>query len=297
VKWDGRYVWVACRDDDESVLVVDPCRDEIMAAFGSADGLPPAGRGIALAPLEPGRVCAAGCFGRTWIANLSVTDCDENEISKSVDVFHEAREFVTPNMSERALRRNVDLAFIPLYAHTIRNPESGEPTVFVRRSLMENELNTGRYDFDLILADPQQRQVRPVSHSWPRRRPFVVLDDRVQLIEEEVEVAACCEFEPRPLIRLQPAGLYWSDVTASAYYQGGVHCLKGSYEWFSFDPHKPKLLRSKVQLGEPIKVERHDGAIVPPPGVAVSSHYGLVAYSWDGGIFRVSFPDSRSGGR
>ena len=297
VKWDGRYVWVACRDGDESVFVVDPARDEIVAAFGSADGLPPATLGVALAPVSAGRVCVAGCFGRTWIANLAFDDSNEKDARKSVDVFHEAREFLAPMMDDRALRRNVQLAFTPLYANDIRDAETGELRVFVRRSLLEDESGRGRHDFDLILVDPERRRVQPVPHAWPKGQQLLVMKDRVLLIDQEVKVACCCDFEPRSLIRLQPEGLPWSHHTASAFHEGVVHCLKGSYEWFSFDPDAPKLLRSKMQLAEPIKVERHDGAVLPPPGLAISSHYGLVAYSWDGGIFRVRFlPEGRTGG-
>ena len=121
VRWDGRFAWVASGRDGVRVIKTDGTE---VAHFGSSEGLPPADRGIRVRPLGDGRAIAVGAFGRPergWCARLEI-----NQRGGSVDVFHEARRYVTLNGTRdavdrktpgNALDRDTRIGFLPAWLH------------------------------------------------------------------------------------------------------------------------------------------------------------------------------------
>ncbi len=288
VKWDGRFVWVACRGEDYGLHVIDPSTVRIVATFSAADGLPPASRGLRIAPLGPGEICAVGCFGRTWIANLSLEADPEHGTHKQVDIFHQARKFYQEGWPDQKLRSDVGLAFDPVFAVTLSNPGLRHPRVVVHRSLMVNATHAGRYRFDLILVDPHERSVQPFPHDWPRGTVPLVVGGRLLTLDSPVCALDPSQSEPDELVRLQAEAPHWRPIESAVSYDGLVHCI--NHEWFTLDPHKRRLLRSRVRLPEDVY---EPDIYLPGPRLAVSSHFGVVLYSWQRGIFRASFPDGQ----
>ncbi len=124
VCFDGRYVWAPVQRHGQPplLLVVDPAAGRVWQVTAD-DGLPLAAPGdlpgkftlqyLAVAPLQPGRVCVAGTFGRTWLAVVTF----DPQAGKSVRIFHEAHDVA--DGEDREQWRRATLAFSPTYMYTL----------------------------------------------------------------------------------------------------------------------------------------------------------------------------------
>jgi hypothetical protein len=159
VSYDGRYVWVAFRsagaDRPAGLAVFDPRPGGRAWDVIDAHGLPlgpqaqPSGSGVdwysvAVAGVEPGRACAAGHFGRTWIATVTL----DPDAGPKANVFFEAREQPVSMGLRHPQWANTSVAFAPTAMFTLRGPPAAEGGPPRRRVLV-----TGRGDRPL-LVDP-----------------------------------------------------------------------------------------------------------------------------------------------
>lgn len=155
--YDGRYVWfsVARTLKTPRLFVLDP-ETEKVHEIGESDGLPvvppesaPSNRKvqvIAVAPLSPGRVCAAGYFGKSWIGIVTFTP---NE-GKTVKLIHEARELAQPDTPMQWYRTT--LVFRPLRMFTLTGPQGAARVLIGREDMQDGSLPQVR--LYPLLADP-----------------------------------------------------------------------------------------------------------------------------------------------
>jgi hypothetical protein len=141
--FDGKYVWITAeghlsRTTRPALFVLDPAAETVHEVT-AAEGLPEAPDEVAkdprrndrltlrVAPLDKGRVCVAGWFGRAWIA-VATFDGEKNKAA--VKVIHEAKE--VPRQGEKEPWLNPHLSFVPEYARTLRGKAAdGKPAVRV----------------------------------------------------------------------------------------------------------------------------------------------------------------------
>jgi hypothetical protein len=84
VHWDGRQIWIATWEG----MIVQSFSGKVLARIGPDQGLPPSDQGLMLHVLAPGKVCAAGSFGkdrRGWCATVELIQGETK-----VAVFHQA---------------------------------------------------------------------------------------------------------------------------------------------------------------------------------------------------------------
>ena len=84
VRWDGRQFWIATWTG----IIVQSFSGKVLARIGPDQGLPPSDQGLMLHVLAPGKVCAAGSFGkdrRGWCATVELVQGEAK-----VAVFHQA---------------------------------------------------------------------------------------------------------------------------------------------------------------------------------------------------------------
>lgn len=155
--YDGRYVWCTLSthvNDDPPVLVCDPRTGEVWEVT-AAHGLPPirlaearatynVDPSFAITAVEPGRVCVAGFFGRTWVADLRF----DPQRGPSVRVLHEARE--RADRARASDWRSTVMAFDPSYMFTLTpSAVAGQPPA-ARRVVVGRQVNIDR-NMDLSL--------------------------------------------------------------------------------------------------------------------------------------------------
>ena len=165
--WDGRYVWFASPAADpgtpkrvtgggQSGLEYAPGGKPFLAAvepatgkvwtFSAADGLPPmkSPGGPAVTPLEPGKICLAGHFGRSWCGVATL----DPAAGIKLDIFYEARE-VDPETNP-ANGQNVRLASPVAFLCTLTSAAAaGEPP---QQRVLLNRQAAGT-----LLLDPRTR--------------------------------------------------------------------------------------------------------------------------------------------
>jgi hypothetical protein len=140
VVYDGRYVWATAHYQNRwpVLVVIDPVAEKAWPVT-AADGLPEGPeeslkratfRYMEIAPVEPGKICAAGSFGRAWIALVTF---DAARAKPAVKVFHEAREAQDRDNKDQAGSTKVD--FLPDFMFTLRGP-AGPGEKPVRRILL-----------------------------------------------------------------------------------------------------------------------------------------------------------------
>jgi hypothetical protein len=134
--FDGKYVWVVAVAEvlrkPSALFVLDPVTEKTVEVT-AADGLPEPPAEFAqdprrietlplrLAPLDPGRVCVTGWFGRAWVG---IATFDASTAKPAVKVIHEARE--APRQGEKEPWLNPNLSFVPDYALTVRGKPDAE---------------------------------------------------------------------------------------------------------------------------------------------------------------------------
>jgi hypothetical protein len=117
--FDGKYIWATGRRDSGWLLICDP-QSEQTWEFNTNDGLLPHNVSVALAALEPGKICMIGGFHkeretisldyRGWIAHITFKPAE----GVKINVILEAKELVNDtNIAP------VEAAFVPGFAFTV----------------------------------------------------------------------------------------------------------------------------------------------------------------------------------
>lgn len=128
VCFDGRYVWFVTDGwrTPPQLFVFDPLAEKVYEVTAD-DGLPqpPADLvkdrrnlnppSLRVTPLDQGRVCLAGGFGRAWVG---IARFDAARKKTTVSVIHEARE--VSNQADNDAWPNPNLAFTPSFMHVLR---------------------------------------------------------------------------------------------------------------------------------------------------------------------------------
>ncbi len=178
--WDGRYVWFAspaanpgtpkratgggqsgleyAPEGKPFLAAVEPATGKVWT-FSAADGLPPmqSPGGPAVTPLEPGKICLAGHFGRSWCGVATL----DPAAGIKLDIFYEARE-VDPETNP-ANGQNVRLASPVVFLCTLTSAAAaGGPP---QQRVLLNRQAAGT-----LLLDPRTRSVRLLPYRIPPRR-------------------------------------------------------------------------------------------------------------------------------
>ncbi len=131
VRWDGRHVWIATRN--QGVWVLDTS-GKVVERVTEENGLPPADRGILLHVLGEGRLAAAGAFGkhhRSWCAIL-----DRDGTHTAVNVLVRATLVPLGYDCENwhKTRSDTRCVFEPSWMHVLHPPGEGEaPRLIIGR--------------------------------------------------------------------------------------------------------------------------------------------------------------------
>jgi hypothetical protein len=277
VVFDGRYVWgVFNRFRRSPSLVVIDLETKEASYFSATDGLPGDDAeheitvvpdSMILAPIEPGRVLAAGLFGRTWLGVASF-----DGVKKAVRVIHEARDVADPADLKQGLSTTV--SFQPLSVHVAQHK-----AIVSRGSQNQEVLNTP------LIVDIRQKAVAPADVRFAGR-PAVV-DDRLFYIRQfkRTELAELVSL-PFPALKESqamldpPDGLLIGEGT-------DLHIIGN--KWWIYDTAKNSLrtaaspvpwyyIENRSYQGRPPKA--------PPSGddhfrlvhVYRSNHYGILAF-------------------
>ncbi|WP_254508098.1 hypothetical protein [Anatilimnocola floriformis] len=162
VCYDGRYIWVTVNESQNypRVLVIDATTDKVHE-ITHADGLPGLKsddygtrreQPITLVPLEPGRVCAAGGFGRSWIGTIAFSA----KTGPKIRIFHEAKTQVDP--TNRTQWRDTQVAFLPTYMLLLETPATAsEPAQ--RRICLGRRAELSTVGDHCLMIDPDGEQV------------------------------------------------------------------------------------------------------------------------------------------
>lgn len=160
VCFDGRYVWApVIRRTGPLVILLDP-QTEKTWRFTTQDGLPPASRYIAAAPVIAGMAIVSGSFTgqgarRSWVGILKF----DGKEGKSVDVIHYAKyqSDTAPSLLQPATEADVE--FTPRFIVPLHEPNDPENRRFL--------INIGHEDG--LLVDAAQRSVELMPHAFTRQ--------------------------------------------------------------------------------------------------------------------------------
>ncbi len=173
--YDGRFAWVPARSvvDPPFLVVIDPVGERAWK-ITTADGLPFASQSelpphtaqfLNVAPIGPGRICAVGAFGRTWLAIVAFDPGGR----KSVEVFHEAREVAPeppPNdPTPDDLWKSTALAFRPRYMVTLTGPRADGAGPARRILLGRSARHYQPASSHPLLIDPDTKTVQVVNEN------------------------------------------------------------------------------------------------------------------------------------
>ncbi|MCH7812634.1 MAG: hypothetical protein IID40_01305 [Planctomycetes bacterium] len=297
IAWDGRHLWLAGRDTDRQIRVINLETLEVVAVFGRADGVLPTTGGCKLAALTPGRVCAVGAFvGRTWVGILTLDIGPQGQISKSVDVFHEARTVADPVVPPETDEFEPDYAFRAQELITVPRTDSAYPWVLARRYIGLHNYYPGP-----LIIDPAARTVDVVPTSWGLFTSAMVVGERVLLAPisfyrlqggfrtasgPTIAWAEPPQFTPRGIESVRLPNVARVGKAGSAVYRNGsVHWV--SEKWVTVNVERGKVTRD-LPLPRALQLGR----------LVVSDRYGLVLYAthfepW--GAWRVEFVDGQGG--
>ena len=149
--WDGQYLWALNPGKEGPLAVIEP-REEKIWKVGAESGLPPS-TSCAITPLEKGKVCIAGYFGRLWVALASF---DGQKIN--LDVFYEARDVPKPSYHHPDPSRHSPKLARPIeFMSTVTEPgASGRAP--------RQRVVIGREYSGPLLVDPQTRSVTSLPY-------------------------------------------------------------------------------------------------------------------------------------
>jgi len=284
VCFDGRFVWLAVepRLSEPYLLVIDPRtrhsrRIDRSAGLPMPEGFVAPGSGVftksfSLAAIEPGMLCVAGTFGRTWIAIVSADPAG----AANVKIIHEARE-VLELMDDEAWRSS-KYQFNPKWSHTFSSEVNG---TVVRRVILARGGAGGGGGWLMghpLVIDPDSGSVGVIQgRIWDVAMPAVQWHDysesalfqvsRVQMrgIPALVRLGFPT-FEPEPILRSVPEGTV-------AITPGRIHIVGA--KWWSARFDGSKVLDKKLTLLEE-ELPWNDKASNRLPEIFHSVHYGLI---------------------
>jgi hypothetical protein len=191
VVFDGRYVWAAVRRHGKSprLMVIDPASEQVWEVT-EADGLPTPTiedpkravmipQTLRLAAIEPGRVCVAGYFGRTWLAIAQVDPAKGPAAGRSVKVFHEARAVATDESATQW--RDAGVIFQPGFMRTLTDPASARDAKPRRTILIGRGGSSIEVRYHPLLVDADTLRVRVVEDEafWEEGTAFETVYDNV----------------------------------------------------------------------------------------------------------------------
>ena len=268
VRWDGKNVWIAVRD--EGLRVVSP-EGRTVARVGAADGLPSATT-LLLWPLAPGRVCAVGATDRAWCATVDLADGGRPR----VNVFHAATTLLTTEYRGGHTAADSTLAFVPTWIHAVPDAR-GEPDFLL---VGRNKCKWGEY-YPLVI-DPRTWKVsvsdRQMVHAYVRtsdsyaavgnrffgyQGAIFAMAARGETLPDGKPITYLCGKTPGP-----EQIIYWRDRLY----------LPGNAVWIRINP--TTLAFEGIRAPSPWREIR---------GAGVSSFYGLVALY--GGLCQVEISD------
>ena len=296
--WDGRYVWFAspaanpgtpkratgggqsgleyAPEGKPFLAAVEPATGKVWT-FSAADGLPPmqSPGGPAVTPLEPGKICLAGHFGRSWCGVATL----DPAAGIKLDIFYEARE-VDPETNP-ANGQNVRLASPVVFLCTLTSAAAaGGPP---QQRVLLNRQAAGT-----LLLDPRTRSVRLLPYRIPPETFFCAHDGmlywegfrradnrtelyrtgfpdfHMELVNPESQFGFCLIEGNRLHVLGDRAGIPCWCLAARV--QDEVRRLRGPVPWTS---------------GNILSFSGH---------IALSRHYGLIYYGEDRDVCRVEFP-------
>jgi hypothetical protein len=173
VVFDGRYLWAALRRHGKSprLLVIDPVSEQVWEVT-DRDGLPTPTiedprkaftipQTLRLAAIEPGRVCVAGYFGRTWLAIAQVDPVKGPAAGRSVKVFHEARAVATDESATQW--RDAGVVFQPGFMRTLTDPASARDAKPRRTIVIGRGGSSINLRYHPLLVDADTLRVRVVE--------------------------------------------------------------------------------------------------------------------------------------
>jgi len=303
VIFDGKYVWTSSGVPKRAPILAafDPTTGKVWD-LSNAEGLPQptaeyekatnAIEAHAIAPLGPGRICAAGYHGRAWVATVAL----DPEKGGSAKVVHEARE--APDRLDKNQWKKATVAFTPGSARTIRGTDDGKPSTRVLIGRSRTAIR--EIDGHSLLVDPDRGTAEVVEsmmipsfswrNGWGQRAPTT--GGMVYFQEPVAKDSRLLRMKlPGPTIDAVATGL-----------PTGTQVIWPEGDRFHAVEHLPPLpdaapgsVRSRwfcnwwiVEPGE--SKPRLAGTGLPSIGaVAVSSHYGLVA------VVQTADRDPRSG--
>jgi tetratricopeptide (TPR) repeat protein len=169
--FDGKYVWVTAEGRLSrglpALFVLDPVAETVHEVT-VADGLPELPPEVAndprrsealairVAPVDHGRACVAGWFGRAWVG---VATFDARKGKAVVKVIHEAKE--VPRQGEKEPWLNPNLSFVPDYARTLRGAPGADGKDVVRVLIGRGWPKTSRVSDYLPQMGPHPLAVDP----------------------------------------------------------------------------------------------------------------------------------------
>lgn len=324
LEFDGKYVWIPVTRTSQTprLLVMDPVTARIWE-ITAVDGLPLAAPAdlkgkhagdpadhpqlLYVAPLAPGRACIVGSFGRAWVAMVTFDPEKGPDNGKNVRVFHEAREVERPE--DPVQRQSAALAFTPTYAVTLTEKAGADSKSRQRILIGRGGLTSAAGDCPLIV-DPVALSVQVLPETGPhldqtvRPRPSapVVFDGAIYWCER----MGTPPRGPADLYRIGFPDFAKSTVAAQLhdgpstgskvfFYNRRLYLPDRNW-WVADAPGLPfQLLRGEI----PTRAGAHDvrwaishegqGRMIQlrdsVDEVCPSNHYGLLAFTSNGGGF------------
>jgi hypothetical protein len=273
VQWDGRNLWVGTRLEGIWVLSPD---GKVISKVGAEHGLPPADQRIKMHPIEPGRICAVGSFGkpvRAWCAIVEMQDGRPR-----VNVFHKATIGFTADTADTAQQYESDpnRAFTPGWMLEYM-PAGGnnERVLLVSRGRRPLSI-----DLKTLKVGLSEHILEFSSHSWA----YASRDGH--LLEGGHIIALYA-----PPGTTFPDGKAWKSLSKA----GADECLWERilpYQGWLYLPGRPWRRVNPDTWGcEAINAPEARRFEPPSTRYGVSAHYGLVCWKDDGPFYQITITE------
>ena len=257
--FDGQFIWLLSPGPYRFLAAIDPQTEQIWE-YTAEDGLPPMNElaGAAVTPLAPGKICAAGYFGRSWCATAAL----DPEKGITLKVFHEAREVADSRVRSNA---NPNVATHANRLFTLDVPaRDGKPAV-------QKVLVFGGSGH-VLLIDPQEAVVeRVVDVGSGSRAVFCVRDGAVYV---SMEGGRPCWLYRYAYPDFKKEQLRNGEFGCVAFRDDRVYMWLREQLWVSANLHEPfQSLRGDVPeelIGGSYSSWRYP--------MAASHHYGTVVF-------------------
>ncbi len=301
IAYDGQHAWAAYNRSNAApiLLLIDPATGKVIDA-SKAEGLPappPSARPedfntgstprLMLNTLEAGRACLAGSFsGRAWVG---IATFNSKAGTVAVEVVHEARDVQDPSDKEQWSKPSV--AFQPNMVYPVRaTGEGGKPASRVLVGRLGGGSNPQVWDHPLIVdvEGGTAEVMKDRVWGWPGQGCAAV-DGSIffvepMLVKERTNHLVRLGF-PGPGKKVVVEGLAPAETRRIVAHDGRFHIVLEQVRVQApdkgpFTPANPYMLRETEwwTVGTDGKDIRRVATGLPVfHGLAVSSHYGLVA--------------------